>query len=610
MTPRAGGLVLCGAIAAAAPFAQGQTPAQQRPQPVFRSTTDVVTVPVFVTGDRDAVAGLSAADFVLTDNGVRQAVEMIDSRAVPVDVTVLVETSAALADYADDLNKQVRRIAGMVRPADRLEVIGVGDYVTVLVPFGPPGDVEGIEVMAEGLTSINDALVAALVRDPDPDRRHLVVALTDSVDTMSTVDLRTVRDVARQSNATLVVSWITLSIDAQWSPPGRPRWSTSHERVSSYVRGQRSVPRRQRWTPHIDPPPGRTIDAFELLKEATELTGGGLHPPGVFVNRSASAVFDKVYAEFRQSILLRYRPEGVAREGWHDLTVTIPRFANLDVRARRGYLVEPPLAAQPASSVTSSVAASGPLEALVAAAGADNVDEVRARIAAAAGAGRLAELIGAFRERGHLWPREPRREFALALELAAAAVPSRSPEAAAAGLELLETYERLVRPPLGPDDFERDWLLAEAAILTGAMRPADTRPRIRTTLARLPQQPRLRLARAVIADQVTLSPEGARALKSVDLDQILAAYDSVQDDLGAVTEARIRKAWLLRRIGRDADAAAALAVVDPGNTTVMEWRDLVAKAEANTPMRGAVWETYWRADARSLRRFLTRLWEQ
>jgi hypothetical protein len=114
----------------------------------------------------------------------------------------------------------------------------------------------------------------------------------------------------------------------------------------------------------------------------------------------------------------------------------------------------------------------------------------------------------------------------------------------------------------------------------------------------------------VIADQVTLSPEGARALTSIDLDQILAAYDSVQDDLGAVTEARIRKAWLLRRIGRDADAAAALAAVEPGDTTVMEWRDLVAKAEANTPMSSAVWETYWRADARSLRRFLTRLWEQ
>jgi len=83
-------------VTSAGIFALAQDPAPvQTPQPVFRSNTDVVTVPVFVKGNAGAAAGLTATDFVLTDNGVPQQVEMIDSEAVPVDVTVLLETSAA-----------------------------------------------------------------------------------------------------------------------------------------------------------------------------------------------------------------------------------------------------------------------------------------------------------------------------------------------------------------------------------------------------------------------------------------------------------------------------------------------------------------------------------
>ena len=67
---------------------------------------------------------------------------------------------------------------------------------------------------------MNDAMVAALVREPDPDRRHLIVALTDSIDTMSTLGVPSVREVARQANATLVIAWITLSEDASFVAAG------------------------------------------------------------------------------------------------------------------------------------------------------------------------------------------------------------------------------------------------------------------------------------------------------------------------------------------------------------------------------------------------------
>ncbi len=70
------------------------------------------------------------------------------------------------------------------------------------------------------------------------------------------------------------------------------------------------------------------------------MTGGALHPPGVFTDRTATAIFAKLYEDFRHGYVLRYTARGVAREGWHEITVTIPRFPSYEVRAKRGYWVE------------------------------------------------------------------------------------------------------------------------------------------------------------------------------------------------------------------------------------------------------------------------------
>ena len=61
-------------------------PAQQ---PVFRSTLDVVTVDVSVRTSGTPVAGLTAKDFVLLDNGVRQTISSVEMEEVPIDVSVL-----------------------------------------------------------------------------------------------------------------------------------------------------------------------------------------------------------------------------------------------------------------------------------------------------------------------------------------------------------------------------------------------------------------------------------------------------------------------------------------------------------------------------------------
>lgn len=318
--------------------------APQRPAAVFRANSDLVTVPVFIRGNEDVVARLTADDFVLTDNGVRQQIQSFSAEALPVDVTVLVETGRALKDYAKSVNGHVRDIMSEVRPTDRIEILGIDDYVNVLLPFGSPRrpfDVSRIPT--GGLASVNDALVAALLREADPDRQHLIIAITDTIDTMSTLDMAAVRDVARHSSATLELAWVSMAVEDV--PPENmgapPALTNSAERLERHTRGasQRRAPRRAQWTPHYTPRPYRTIYDFDLLKEAAELTGGQLRIGGL-VDRNAATIFRKVYAEFRRSVVLRYVPTGVTRDGWHALSVTVPTQRGLEIRARQGYFVE------------------------------------------------------------------------------------------------------------------------------------------------------------------------------------------------------------------------------------------------------------------------------
>ena len=64
-----------------------------------------------------------------------------------------------------------------------------------------------------------------------------------------------------------------------------------------------------------------------------------MHPPGVFVDRSAAAS-STLFNDYRHSYILRYSAEGVARDGWHEITVD----AEISVawRTREGLPVELP----------------------------------------------------------------------------------------------------------------------------------------------------------------------------------------------------------------------------------------------------------------------------
>ena len=82
-----------GLLIAAAPLAQAQRPDQI---PAFRSAVDVVRLDVSVLRNGNPVRGLTAADFVVTDNGVQQVVDSVVVDQLPLSVQLVLDASGSV----------------------------------------------------------------------------------------------------------------------------------------------------------------------------------------------------------------------------------------------------------------------------------------------------------------------------------------------------------------------------------------------------------------------------------------------------------------------------------------------------------------------------------
>jgi hypothetical protein len=578
MTRRAVAIVLLVLGASVALGVRAQTPAQ--PQPVFRGGTDLVTIDVSVRWNGAPVGALVAKDFVLLDNGVRQTVDVVELETIPVDITVLLDVTEDDSGYGKGLVEQARKIISLARPADRIRVMSVSTTVADVIQRQPAETVPSLPDLGEkGLPSPQDGLAAALMRQIEPDRRHLIIALTDGIDAMSTLDADAVRNIARRSTATLYIAQVTVALEPHLVTDTEPPTYVGHrQRVTKdrCIASGVCTASRLFWRPYDD-------EQFDVLKEAAEITGGELFLPGIFTNRTASAIFEKAFADYRKGYLLRFTPQGVTREGWHDVTVTIPGQPGVEIKARRGYAVDarerppapttpvaPPRPAPargvppgrgggaPARGAAVSVAApSLTINNLTTLYDGDNYDAFVASLAAQP---RPADLIHEFELNSNPWPANPAREAAFVVELAHAALATASSPAHDAAVQLLSTESKLVRAPLGPDAFERFWLWAGIIALEGANQPVVGLTFTDDALARFPDEPRFVLARAFFNDQRhafdDVSSDASAAVAFVK--ETAALYDKAMASDATANEARLRKAFLLYRAGKHADALTVL----------------------------------------------------
>lgn len=266
----------------------------------FRAGTDLVTVDVSVEQHGRPVAGLTSADFIVTDNRVRQDVDAVSTESIPANVTLLVDTGASMSSTLEALKADLSDAMSLLRRDDQKRLLACSAETALVFPMQParnPVSLDGLA--AAGRCPLFDAIALSLFRKRPPDRGELVVAFASGRDGGSSMSLERVRNIARRSEAVLHVVIVR--------PPGVIR-----------------ACQREPWACHESD-----------LRKLAESTGGRLikQAPNAKLPRALQESLDDLHTSYT----VRYTAHGVPRTGWHDISVTLARAGSYTIRARRGY---------------------------------------------------------------------------------------------------------------------------------------------------------------------------------------------------------------------------------------------------------------------------------
>ena len=276
-------VITCGAFVRAE-----QVPSSTEQAP-FRSHVEVVEVDVAVTRGGATVAGLTASNFAVTDNGVVQEVTAALLGAEPLRVTLVLDVSKSVS--GSRLASLIKAGSGLVRalgPKDQASLITFSHQVALRVPMSSQFD-EITRVLAglsgTGATALRDAVYLGLANASDDRSRALVLVFSDGFDTASFLTSDAVFESARRSNA--VVHAVHFAPD-------------------------------------------------KFLDLVAETTGGRTW--SARSDRQLEELFGKVLDEMRARYRLTYSPSGPPKPGWHQIKVSL-KGARGDVIAKQGYSV-------------------------------------------------------------------------------------------------------------------------------------------------------------------------------------------------------------------------------------------------------------------------------
>lgn len=346
---------------ASAMFGQTTTtpPAAAGPGPeeaIIRVGTSEVIAPTTVL-DRDGnfVSGLTAEDFVLTDNDRPQKIR-VDVSFIPISMVIAIQNSA----QTDNVLPTIAKIGSMIEPV----VTGEQGEVAVMT-FDHRLDVKqgftnDFTKVKEALTKLrpgsntarlNDAVMEAarMLGRTDKTRRRILMLISETQDRGSA---------GRVKDALYKLEFENVIV----YPVNMSRWlnklsaKTPVPRPDPFPVGTRPMPMGAAVTPTTAMQNsgsgggfGNYVPVFQEIFTATKAifvqnpqeaytkyTGGKEYS---FVNlKGLEEAIQQLGEELHSQYLLSYSPQQATRQegGWHKLQVTVKR-AKLEVRTRAGY---------------------------------------------------------------------------------------------------------------------------------------------------------------------------------------------------------------------------------------------------------------------------------
>ncbi len=295
-------------------FAQApSTQAPPRPggdQGRIRVEVNLVNVVASVLDSHNRPApDLPKEAFELYEEGVKQRIAVFESETQqPLDLALMIDSSlSTIKELGNEREAAAHFIRQVVRPGDRLAVFEFADSVTQLTDFSAdvPLLQSAVRHIAEGAgTALYDAvyLGAQALGKRSPDRRRVIVLVTDAGETTSRADFESARRSALRAEAML---------------------------YTTVIRAVKSEG-------------GRNTAGEHALETITETTGGAVYYPDSVAE--LDNIFDRIDRELRTQYRLGYYPEPrPPRNALRRLEVRVKvpgAEANQDaytVRYRKGY---------------------------------------------------------------------------------------------------------------------------------------------------------------------------------------------------------------------------------------------------------------------------------
>jgi Ca-activated chloride channel homolog len=215
--------------------------------PTFRVGVDLVALTVTVT-DREQrpVGDLTADDFVVFEDGMQQPLSFFAVADVPLDLTLLVDTSASMTGQMEMVQRAASGLLRTLKPGDRASLVEFRDVVRVGQEM--TDDVARVETaLAElrptGGTALYNALYVALKEferlahtGHSDVRRRAIVLLSDGDDTTSLLGFDEVLDLARRSGVTVYAVALRSPLDRLRDRSTRRYFSQSDHAMRTLAR--------------------------------------------------------------------------------------------------------------------------------------------------------------------------------------------------------------------------------------------------------------------------------------------------------------------------------------------------------------------------------------
>ena len=291
---------------------------QEPTRTVFRASTEVVQIDVFVGKDGKAIAGLGPNAFSLHDNGEERDITIVDVATVPLDVTIVLDTSRSVAGTKlESLQGGVHAFIDGLEEKDRAALVTFSQHLSLRADL--TSDRAELHhavdrVRPSGVTAWHDALFAGLKIVEGASHRPVVLLFSDGADTYSFLLEEQLLPLVEQSDA---VVYAIVPAERQL---GARTASPANARLDEWRSLQEQYARRTR-----------------LLRSLTEASGGRLIETESIAR--LQEIFLEILNEMKTRYLLTFQPPHPIQKGWHDIEVEV-NVRGAEVHARRGYFYE------------------------------------------------------------------------------------------------------------------------------------------------------------------------------------------------------------------------------------------------------------------------------